>query len=362
MPRVRSPLRRLLTDFSVLCLGGIAATHLLDAPGKLDHAPVWAVAFFSLSLAAIVLGVLLNRLWWQPQLWVAAAVLAALPMVGFALSRAVPLPGLEDHVGQWLEPLGIVALVFEVCLLALSTYMLHPVMRLSPATNLASVGVVSFVALAAATGYPVAVGCDQKVMLTSQAGGHHSDPAAYKTQCIGEATRTERAEATTLWRDAWRAARERFPTYAAARAAGYDFAIKPFDEQIAGGSGLLHLTSRTAMRDRRVLDPARPESLVYQVLPDGKVSLAALLFRGSRSKAPPSRGGPIVKWHGHASAGRPGRTVMTHVWLTPSVRTAFAHEAPEQALADARLSAARVGSADGDEGGVPEAGLGARVR
>jgi hypothetical protein len=131
-----------------------------------------------------------------------------------------------------------------------------------------------------------------------------------RAQCLRVASPAERSEATALWRESWRVARERFPTFEAARAAGYDFSIKPFDEQIAGGSGLLHLTSRDAMRDRRVLDVERPESLVYQVLPDGKVSLAALLFRARSSKPPPPRGGEIVKWHAHASAGRLGRTIM----------------------------------------------------
>jgi hypothetical protein len=355
---------RLLTDFAVVCLGGIAATHLLDAPGKLDHAPLWAVAFFALSFSAVALAVLLNRLWWLPQLWMAAAALALLPMIGYVLSRAVAVPGLKDHMGQWIEPLGITALVFELTLLVISARALSPVVRFSPVANVASVAVVSFVALAAATGYPVATGCAQKVMLSSQSTGHHSDPAAYKTQCIKSATGRERAEARALWRDAWRVASQRFPSYKAARAAGYDFAIKPFDEQIAGGSGLLHLTNRQALRDGRMLDPDRPESLVYQVLPDGKVSLAALLFRGSSSKPPPRRGGPIVKWHGHTSRGRPGKTVMSHIWLTPSVRTAFAHEAPEQALADARVSGRRVGARRGTdtEGRIAEATLGASVR
>ncbi len=202
----------------------------------------------------------------------------------------------------------------------------------------------------------MATGCDQRVMLSTASDAHHDDPAAYTMQCLRVASPAERSEAKALWRESWRVARERFPTFEAARAAGDDFSIKPFDEQIAEGSGLLHLTSRDAMRDRRVLDVERPESLVYQVLPDGKVSLTALLFRARSSKPPPPKGGEIVKWHAHASAGRIGRTVMAHTWLTKSMRTAFAHEAPEQALADARASGVRIdGSRRRSARKVPEA-------
>jgi hypothetical protein len=48
--------------------------------------------------------------------WMAAGLLAAATIAGFVLSRTVGLPQLEDHVGRWSEPAGIVSLVVEAAL------------------------------------------------------------------------------------------------------------------------------------------------------------------------------------------------------------------------------------------------------
>jgi hypothetical protein len=50
--------------------------------------------------------------------WVATRVVAALALLGYVLSRTVGLPQIGDDVGNWGDPLGIVAISFEVPMLA----------------------------------------------------------------------------------------------------------------------------------------------------------------------------------------------------------------------------------------------------
>ena len=338
MADTRSIPGRLTTDLAIVCLVGIAVTHFIDAGEKFAESGAWGwgVAFVLLAIASVVVAVLLNRLWALPQLWVAAAAVALVPMVGYVVSRTVAVPGLIGHLGDWISLLGILAMVCEAVLLALSGYALSSVFRLAPALNVVTLAMLTFSGFAAADGYPVGMGCAAKVMIET-GGGHEMDSADLTTPCLSKASTRDRREAVRLWRDAWSVARRRFPTYEAAREAGYDYSIKPFDEQVSSATGLLHVTNRRALKDRRTLDPNAPESLAYQVLPDGQLSLAAFVFRTSSARQPPSFGGPIVKWHAHTSSGRLGKRVMAHVWMTPSFRTAYAMEAPAQSLADARF-------------------------
>jgi hypothetical protein len=51
--------------------------------------------------------------------WGAAAVLAALAIVGFLYSRAIGFPQMHDHVGEWNE-LGLTSLAFEATIVVVS--------------------------------------------------------------------------------------------------------------------------------------------------------------------------------------------------------------------------------------------------
>jgi len=343
LPAARTLQDKIVTDLAIVCLAGIAVTHLADASDHFNEPRgwPWGVAFVLLSLASIALAVVLNRMPSSRWAWATAAALALAPMVGFVASRALPVPGLIDHMGDWVDYLGIIAVACEALLLGLSAHALKPAFALAPMLNLITVGLVAFGVLSAASGYPVGTGCAAKVMVST--GGHHEmeDMAAeQKTQCVRQASPAERRQAVRLWRETWQVARTRFATYEAARRAGYDYSIKPFDEQVSGATGLLHLTSRRALKDGRTLDPNAPESLAYEVLPDGRLSLAAFVYRQPSRRPPPTFGGPIVKWHAHTSNGRIGATMMTHVWLTPTFRTALAMDAPTQSLADGRFAPA----------------------
>jgi hypothetical protein len=105
---------------AVVCLGGIAVTHLTDLPEKLEEAPYMAVLFCGLIISSAVLGILLATGRSVAMLWPLAGLLGALPLIGYVLSRSVALPQLEDHVGDWLSPAGVASLVFEAVLVAIS--------------------------------------------------------------------------------------------------------------------------------------------------------------------------------------------------------------------------------------------------
>jgi hypothetical protein len=115
----RSPLTRAV---AVACLAGVAVTHVLDLPDKLAEAHYMAALFCCLILASVILAaaLLVDR---HTDLALAlAGILSAMTICGFVLSRTVGLPQIEDHVGQWGDPIGIASLVFELGLVWLAVH------------------------------------------------------------------------------------------------------------------------------------------------------------------------------------------------------------------------------------------------
>lgn len=105
---------------AVVCLGGIAITHLTDLPEKIDEAPYMAVLFCGLIVSSAALGIFLATGRGAAMVWPLAAAVGALPLIGYVVSRSVGLPQLEDHVGDWLNPAGVASLVFEAVLVVIS--------------------------------------------------------------------------------------------------------------------------------------------------------------------------------------------------------------------------------------------------
>lgn len=61
----------------------------------------------------------------------------------------------------------------------------------------------------------------------------------------------------------------------------------------------VHLENKAYERDGRVLDPQRPEMLMYAIA-DGKATLLGAVFQMPRAGVPgPTPGGPITRWHAH---------------------------------------------------------------
>jgi hypothetical protein len=125
-------------------------------------------------------------------------------------------------------------------------------------------------------------------------------------------------------------ARVKFPSFDAARAAGYVFAPRSFDKQ--KDHDYWHLSRPDYMEDANYVDPAMPETLMYWKNPGGEPVLLAFVYRVPRSQPNPPLGGPIVQWHLHTANGRLGRLKMTHVWLVPGLREAFRHDLPKRTL------------------------------
>lgn len=145
---------------------------------------------------------------------------------------------------------------------------------------------------------------------------------------ISKATDARRIEARRLWHQTRREARSsRLRTYAAARRNHFVRVPVPRTRPL-----IFHLRQQGYERDRDVLSPRRPESLVYWWPKQGRPVLLAFMYRAPADDVP-TFGSPLLGWHGHVRAdGSPGLTQMTHVWLTGDLRSAYANCMPIAAL------------------------------
>jgi hypothetical protein len=161
----------------------------------------------------------------------------------------------------------------------------------------------------------------------------------------------ERARAEALW-TASMANAERWRDPDAAAAAGFRLRERSQAVQQRRVRSL-HVPNPAWRADGRVLDPARPETLIYWNGPGGRLTLVGVMYTAPRGTSGPAVGGPITRWHDHESCRDPatgrklGRPVdgacprgqvhrrsgeMMHVWFTDDLATAFARRAPLAAL------------------------------
>jgi len=129
-----------------------------------------------------------------------------------------------------------------------------------------------------------------------------------------------------------------------AMAAGY----RSIGDSVTGDE---HFVKWSAVDDGHILDPTRPESLVYEVK-DGKQQIAAAMYMlpfGSRFTDAPDVGGALTQWHVHSDlcltndpvqktlsgfttttgscppgSSKAGNTPMLHVWVRPNPCGPFA--------------------------------------
>lgn len=95
---------------------GEAVAHIPLMQEHLSEASYIGVGFVLLSVAGIVLGFLL-LIADTPKVWTLTMAVSVLALVGYALSRTVGLPEIQDDIGNWAEPLGIVAIATETMML-----------------------------------------------------------------------------------------------------------------------------------------------------------------------------------------------------------------------------------------------------
>ena len=151
--------------------------------------------------------------------------------------------------------------------------------------------------------------------------GHVRDYAA-----LWNAASPEQRAAAGRLVETTRAATRRYADYAAAEGAGY----RP-----SRHDQTTHYPNPALGRDRRVLDPAAPETLVYWAAPDGRRVLVGVVYKAAPGQAAPALGGGLTAWHTHPESGHrcypatdpgcPQHTAkMLHVFFFGGVKDPFA--------------------------------------
>jgi hypothetical protein len=143
--------------------------------------------------------------------------------------------------------------------------------------------------------------------------------------------------------EATKAALVKYTDIRAALAAGYAPSLKK--------TGLdVHLENKAYGRDGRVLDPTRPELLMYAIA-DGKASLLSAVYTVPvAGRDAPTPGGPLTRWHSHnvcLSILPPGVSIvdifgtcppfsvtvtipqMMHVWVVDNPGGPYADSVPD---------------------------------
>ena len=125
------PAVRAVTVIGLIAVGII---HSLEVPGQVSGA-VWLTMGFTL-LAVIAPGAGLWLLL-RPSLlaWEFAGVVCALAAGGYVLTRSVPVPGDAGDAGNWLEPLGMAALITEGLVVIIVALILVSIYRASHASR-----------------------------------------------------------------------------------------------------------------------------------------------------------------------------------------------------------------------------------
>lgn len=99
----------------------VVVIHVLDQGGVtgLKDPAYLGYGYWVLELGGVLCAVLLLTSSRRAG-WVLAIGVAAGPLLGIIISRSVGLPDATDDVGNWGEPLGVLAMIVEAVLLVLA--------------------------------------------------------------------------------------------------------------------------------------------------------------------------------------------------------------------------------------------------
>ena len=331
-------------------LGGARVRRLSSGYDTLP--PVGRLAFWLLAVAAAIhLGLAIGhggpglRLLFllDASLLAEAARRLALGRSWRALAAAVLLGSLVAYLvallgGEAPDQVGMATKLIELTALAI-------VMRPVPGRRVrgwtaSGVTIVSIVA----TGLfgwvgAFAVAGGEQTLAHDHGAGSVPGPGTLLPASTGAEATTQQVRAARELHDATRAAITRYADPATAAADGY---------AVDGIAGLdFHASNATYVQDERVLDPARPETLVYAMGPRGPILLGAMFEMSSLGEPGPAVGGPLTVWHGHeqiclslvplgltgivsplggcpvGSLAIPRTGEMIHVWTVPGVPHPF---------------------------------------
>ena len=104
-------------------LMAVGIIHALEIQGQLSGAAWLTAGFAALAIAGPACALwLLVRPGWLP--WLAAGWICLSAALGYVLTRSVAMPGDPGDVGNWLEPLGVAALITEGIVVVLAALVL----------------------------------------------------------------------------------------------------------------------------------------------------------------------------------------------------------------------------------------------
>jgi hypothetical protein len=98
---------------------GVGIVHALQIQGQLGGARWLTAGFCLLAVTAPACGLWLLA-WPGPRPWLAGGLICLSAAAGYVLTRSVPVPGDPRDAGNWLEPLGLTALIVEGTVAALA--------------------------------------------------------------------------------------------------------------------------------------------------------------------------------------------------------------------------------------------------
>lgn len=126
-----------------LAATGLAATagiHVALVPDHLREAPYAGALFIALSAGAVAMAIAVVVLE-DRVVWLAAGALSLAAVSAYVFSRSVGLPSLADDIGDWLNPLGVAALLSETATALICWYAVAPTRSAGPRSWRARAGV-----------------------------------------------------------------------------------------------------------------------------------------------------------------------------------------------------------------------------
>ncbi len=341
--RSHRPALTLVTRCAAWALGLSAAVHIGLPLGEHDR-PVLVIGFLAIGVAFawVAMRVVEGRPW---RLW--SALLFTTALLAYGL---VSVSGVEPP-----DQVGLVTVMVELAGLGLSLVPSREPGRPrrfarfagSTGTVVAAllVGIMAWIGTFAAH-----AGNDDVTVGGTNAAASvhvHTHALASRSQAGIVVREPDATDATPAQQQAAaqlaaqvRQGTARFADLDAALAAGYE--LPAVREGMA-----VHLDNKTYKSDGRVLDPQRPETLVYAISAGRATLLGALFVMELAGRPGPAVGGPITHWHAHnlCVTGLPvgfgvvtpfgGCTAlavnittpeMMHVWVVDNPKGAFADD------------------------------------